>query len=284
MSRLATKGRAQALTSPSAPAVRNGGAGGTLILGRWQEVLADVECDAVIFDPPYSDRNHSGYNAYAGGETSTRGRLRNKDNHEREAISYAHWTRDDIFEFVRSWSPRTRGWIAGMTSHDLIPHWEAAYAEVGRYCFAPVPCVIRGMSVRMMGDGPSSEAVHLIVARPRRKEFLKWGTLPGFYNSARSAGAGGGRGKPIDLMRAITRDYSRAGDLIADPTAGYATTGVAALGMGRRFIGAEVDAAAHAEGSLRLGRVQPVDLFDPQRATQTALFAEPARVPRKKAA
>lgn len=29
--------------------------------GRWQDVLADVtQCDAVITDPPYSDKTHSG--------------------------------------------------------------------------------------------------------------------------------------------------------------------------------------------------------------------------------
>lgn len=242
-----------------------------LRLGRWQNVLADVECDAVVTDPPYSQRNHVGYNAYAGKPTSTGGKIRNKDQHEREAISYAHWTAEDVRSFVLSWSPRTRGWMVALTSHDLVPAWEEAYAEVGRYCFAPVPCVISAMSVRMMGDGPSSEAVHAVVARPRAKRFLKWGALPGFYLSSRVAGSGGGRGKPIDLMRALVRDYSRPGDLICDPCAGYATTGVAALGMGRRFVGAECDEAVHAEGLARLSRVQPVDLFDPGRARQPDL-------------
>lgn len=30
-----------------------------LRLGRYQDVLADVECDAVIADPPYSERTHA---------------------------------------------------------------------------------------------------------------------------------------------------------------------------------------------------------------------------------
>lgn len=32
-----------------------------LRLGRWQDVLADVECDALICDPPYSARTHKGH-------------------------------------------------------------------------------------------------------------------------------------------------------------------------------------------------------------------------------
>ena len=244
-------------------------------LGRYQDVLADVECDAVIADPPYSDRNHKGYNAYAGQQTSTGGNIRNRDGHARTAIDYQHWTPADVEEFVRFWSPRTRGWIAAMTSHDLILAWEAAHAAAGRYCFAPVPCVISGMSVRLMGDGPSSEAVHLVVARPKRKEFLKWGTLPGHYEATRTTG-GGGRGKPLDLMRAIVRDYSRPGALVCDPCGGLASTGVAALGMGRRFVGAEMDEPTYRRGRESLQAVVPVELFDAGRATQVGLFDEAA--------
>ena len=29
-------------------------------LGKYQDVLCDVECDALICDPPYSDRTHKG--------------------------------------------------------------------------------------------------------------------------------------------------------------------------------------------------------------------------------
>ncbi len=247
-------------------------------LGRYQDVLDDVMCDAVITDPPYSDRNHKGYNRGVTGVQHSGddgGRHGEAAGHNRTAIDYQHWTADDVMEFVRFWHGRTRGWIAAMTSHDLIPAWEAAHASVGRYCFAPIPCVISGMSVRLMGDGPSSEAVYLVVARPKRKEFLKWGTLPGHYEATRTTG-GGGRGKPLDLMRAIVRDYSRPGALVCDPCGGLATTGVAALGVGRRFVGAEMDEPTYRRGRESLQAVVPVELFDPGRATQVGLFDEAA--------
>lgn len=243
-----------------------------LRLGRYQDVLADVECDAVITDPPYSERNHVGHNAYAGGATSTGGNIRNMDGHDREAISYAHWTPEIVAEFVAHWSPRTRGWIVALTSHDLIPAWEEAHAAAGRYCFAPVPCVITGMSVRMMGDGPSSWAVYSVVARPRTKAMLAWGTLPGAYVTTKPLGNGGGRGKPLDLMRALVSDYSRPGDLVCDPCAGYGSTLAAAAQKGRKAIGAEVDPAVHAEALVRLSRVQTVDLFAEPRARQAGLL------------
>lgn len=246
-----------------------------LRLGRWQDVLTDVECDVLITDPPYSARNHKGYNAATGQEkTSTGGKVKTRDEASRTVIEYAHLTPEDVHAFVADWSPRTRGWMACMTSHDLIPSWEAAYKEAGRLAFAPVPCVISGMGVRLMGDGPCSDTVYLVVARPRSKRFLKWGSLPGHYIATRASGSGGGRGKSVDLMRALLRDYSRPGDLICDPCAGHATTGVAALTMGRRFVGSECDEATFHRARKRLDETQVVDLFDAGRAVQVGLFEE----------
>lgn len=148
-----------------------------------------------------------------------------------------------------------------MTSHDLIPAYEDAYRASGRLAFAPVACVISGMGVRMMGDGPSSWTVYLMVARPRTRAMQKWGALPGAYVVKRAIDQGGGRGKPLDLMRAIVRDYSRPGDLVCDPCAGWGHTLIAARAEGRAVLGAEVDAGAHAEAMQRLGRGHATDLF-----------------------
>jgi site-specific DNA-methyltransferase (adenine-specific) len=75
-------------------------------------------------------------------------------------------------------------------------------------------------------------------------------------------------------MRAIVSDYSRPGDLVCDPTAGYGSTLAAALQKGRRAIGAEVDPEVYAEARKRLDLVQagPEDMFDPSRAKQSNLF------------
>lgn len=222
-------------------------------LGDWRTVAADVECDALISDPPYGARVHEQ-------------EVQREDGFSPAGLApgYEAWTRDHVLEYVRSWSPRTRGWIVPLTSHDLIPAWEEAYADVGRYYFAPVPCVIRGMSVRMLGDGPSSWTVYAMPARPRTKEFMAWGTLPGAYVVPSNGGngeSGGGRGKPMWLMNALVRDYSRKGDRVCDPMAGWGTTLAAALANGRTAIGAEVDAAAHTEALRRLKRPLQIDLL-----------------------
>jgi hypothetical protein len=231
------------------------GPGWELRLGRWQDVFTDVTeqapVDAVICDPPYGARVHK---ADVGQRA---------DGSDAAGLKpeYEGWTTDDVHEFVREWSPFCRGWMVALTSSDLIDAWKAAYTEADRYAFAPVPCVMRGMSVRMLGDGPSSWTVYAMVARPRSREYATWGTLDGAYVGPPSREAGGGRGKPDWLMSALVRDYSRAGDRIVDPFAGWGSTLAAAVANGRTAIGSEMDADTYREAVKRLRRPIQVDLL-----------------------
>lgn len=80
-----------------------------LRMGRWQDVLSDVTCDALIVDAPYSERT------YRGSEPQSK---------IRDPIEYAHWGEYEVLEFVESWLPRTRGWFVSITDHFLCPSWE----------------------------------------------------------------------------------------------------------------------------------------------------------------
>lgn len=230
-------------------------------LGRWQEREAET-VDCIICDPPYSARTHSGNE----GMRSRFGGAARRD------IDYHAMTPRMVFDFVWFAAHHCRGWIAAMTDHELIPHWEEAYTLAGLYAFAPVPII--QPRVRLVGDGPASCAVYLMVARPRKRAFLSWGALPGWYAAGIDRDGRQG-GKPIGLMAEIVRDYSREGDTVYDPFAGHATTGVAALQLGRHFVGDECDAGAHAAGLARLRRVvaQP-SLFEAKTKTGS-LFDSP---------
>ena len=228
--------------------------------GDWREVLADVEeVDAVICDPPYGARTHAG-NADRVAQMG------------RRALDYGSWGPSHVAQFVAAWAPRCRGWFACMTSDDLIGPWRAAYRAAGLYDFAPV--VITAPRVRLGGDGPASSAVYLMVARPRSVRFSRWGALPGHYRAPVARGGHIG-GKPVDLMRALVRDYSRPGDLIVDPCAGGGTTLRAAVIEGRRAIGAEIDPDTYAKAVERLAQpYTPCVQFDRIDAVQGGLFEE----------
>jgi site-specific DNA-methyltransferase (adenine-specific) len=238
-----------------------GGVGVNLRLGRWQDALADVEMvDSIITDPPYGERTHKSETAES--------KARSFDGSARRALDYDHLGSDDVQAFCESWVPRCSGWMCVQTSHDLCSAWETAMQVQGRYVFAPIPCVMPGMTVRLCGDGPSSWCVWMIVSRPRTMKA--WGTLPGAYQGAPGRKKIVPGGKPLWLMRAIIRDYTKPGDLVCDPFAGGGTTLLAAAMEGRRAIGAEMDPKTHALATERLakGYTKPLFVDDMPKAQQ----------------
>jgi hypothetical protein len=240
--------------------------------GRYQDALASVtEVDAVICDPPYSKRTHSGH--HAGAELANRKQVLHlagvKGYHKRKnggldalqprrSISYDHWDALDVQAFVEFWAPRNRGWFVVLSDSDLCHVWRAAFEREGLTGFQPLPILIPGMTVRMSGDGPSSWAIYVNVARP--KALAKWGTLPGGYTGPQGEREHIG-GKPLWAMRALVRDYTKPGDLVCDPCAGAATTLIAAIENERRAIGAEVCKETYEAGRARLLRGHTPDLF-----------------------
>lgn len=237
-------------------------------LGKWQDALADVQTvDAVICDPPYGARTHRGHDAATKQILSATGQK------TRTELSYTAWTPDDVREFVAWWSPRCTGWMCAMTSDDLIPVWREAYAAAGRLDFAPVGVLT--YHPRLLGDGPGSGLVYLMVSRPRSKRFQGGWSCPPWYGPYYPANADAGQhigGKTLDLMRKIVGDYSRPGDIVCDPTAGGATTLLAARDLGRRSIGAECDPTTFAKARERIAAAerQPM-LFSQEAAKQDDL-------------
>ncbi len=232
-----------------------------LYYGRWEDVLADVDVDHVITDPPYGSRTHTGHNAGVDHTLTGNSGHHRSETTRRRKIDYQAWTPDDVDRFVDHWHARTSGWICAMSCSDLFPAWRAAFDRAGRVSFAPVACVIRAMSVRLSGDGPASWVVYLNVARPRGKQWTKWGALNGAYVCKRAHDRQRIGGKPLELINAIVRDYSRVGDLVCDPCAGYATTAIAAEQNGRNFVGAEVDGDTYRQALARISAPSQNDLF-----------------------
>lgn len=239
----------------------------TLHHGRWQDVLAGETCDFLCVDAPYSERTHAGHNNGHKQRVDRAG----------TALNYESWTGDDVREFVASWSPRVRGWMATITDHELAVTWAAELKGAGRYVFPPLPAVEIGSRVRLLGDGPSSWTCWVVVARPRTAQFMKWGALGGAY--VVPPGENGGKvvqgGKPLWLMRALVRDYSRPGDLVCDPCAGGGTTLLAAAIEGRRAIGAEMMREHYDIAQKRIAKGYTPSLFGEEPAnanTQQSLF------------
>ena len=206
------------------------GTGWELRLGKWQDVLGDVECDALISDPPYSPRVHEGQRT--GSET------------RKSTILYDSTTEDECSVFAMSWAPRVRHWAVIFSDHLAAQWWERAWTAAGWYVFAPVLWIRSNPTPRLAGDGPTSAADYITVARPRRRvETSRVGSRPGYYlttndHSNRFVAVPGG--KQLDPMRSVLRDYTLPGDTVVDAFTGGGTTLLAAVSEGRRAIGSEM--------------------------------------------
>ena len=234
--------------------------------GDCREVLPTLaSVDAVITDPPYSERCHSAHDS--NSRDARNGAQRRALGFKARALGYKALTLEDVQFFAREYDRVCTGWVVWMTDSDLALHVRNALEKLGRTAFAPLPFYQPGRSVRLSGDGPSSWTDWIVVARTKAQN--KWGTLPGGY----VAGPGWNDkarmgGKPTLLMDALVADYSRPGYTVLDTHMGAGTTGVACARAGRKFIGCEVDRAAfdlacerieaaYAQGSL-LDLAQPV--------------------------
>lgn len=245
-----------------------------LRLGRYEDVLGDVTCDALIVDAPYSSKTHGGHDGgvesvvHAGGVGRVnRSTGQVEQGWARRALSYSAWTAEDVAEFVRYWHPRTRGWFVSITDTELMGPWAEALESSGRYVFSPVAFVAPGSRVRLTGDGPAQWSCWIVVARPSDEPFRKWGALPGAYVLPRGQDNRRGDdldvigGKPLWLMQALVRDYSRKGEIICDPCAGGGTTLLAAAIEGRRAVGAEMLPEHFDKAQRRLARGYTPTLF-----------------------
>lgn len=215
---------------------------GDLLHMHWRDLAEHVrqtvgQVDALIVDAPYSAVTHGGHDVmveHLGAEDNVRRTAK------RRAISYPAWHERDVASFVADWSALVSGWFVTITDHVLAPAWIDALDDAGRYTFAPLPLVETGGRVRLSGDGPSSWTTWIVVARPRARAFMSWGTLPGAYvvGAERKDVVGG---KPISAMERLVEDYTRPGDLVCDPCMGAGTTLLAAKLLGRRYIGGDLD-------------------------------------------
>lgn len=233
-----------------------------LRLGRWQDVLADVSCDALITDPPFSARVHEGQRT--GGST------------RRTTIEYEGIDESKCKHFVASWSPRVRYWFAIFSDHTASHWWESALEAAGWYVFAPVLWIRTNPTPRIAGDGPTSACDYITVARHRaRLPAGRNGSRPGYYLTQNDPGSvivpGG---KQLDPMRALVVDYSRPGDLICDPCAGGATTLLAAAIEGRRAVGSEMDPVTHAKAMKRIAKGYTPVMFQTEREPIEAMAQE----------
>lgn len=249
----------------------------TLYLGDCREVIPTLEpVHHAIFDPPYEKHMHE---AKRGKKVYGAQRRIRLDGHANPpSVDFA--SIDGMRETVTSALLQvTRKWFVAFCTPEGVAPWrdaiEAAGARYKRACIWVKP----DSAPQFNGQGPAMGAECFVTA---------WCGL-GFsiWNG------GGGRNvfthltnqsdrhgehpteKPVSLMCEIIEKFTNPGDIVLDPFMGSGSTGVAAVRLGRAFIGIEKDpkyfGIAHQRISDTLSRP---DLFirTPKAAKQEAML------------
>ncbi len=212
--------------------------------------LRDKSVDHVITDPPYEAEAHTLQ------RMTPRGPGKGKSAPESKPIEF-----DPITQEEREASgveiPRlARRWMIVFCQVEAVAAWrlelETNGARYRRCCVWVKP----DAQPQLSGNMPAMGYETFVAAHSPGRFRWNGGGRPGVYSVNRKHPASRANchptEKPEELMERIVRDFTDPGDLILDPFAGSGTTGVAAIRLGRRFIGWERDPKYHAIAVKRL--------------------------------
>jgi site-specific DNA-methyltransferase (adenine-specific) len=239
--------------------------------------LPDKSVDHVICDPPYEAEAHT----KARRTTSSKWRSTNEHG---KAVAEYEIDFKPISEAERNGaaSHATRishGWVMAFCQVEGVSNWRAALTSAGASWRRVIAWVRPDGTPQLTGDRPA-QAFECVVSAWAGEGRSRWngGGKRGIYtvcvNDFGRLERPHPTTKPVELMEALITDFTDPGDLICDPFAGGGTTGVAAIRLGRRFIGWERDPKYHAIATKRLaGTREQLSLLAPRtKPKQTSLL------------
>lgn len=198
-----------------------------MIQGDCLEVVPSLgRVDHVITDPPYDKEAH----------TQKRRVRRGNEALEFEALD----------KYSRVMVAASSGWLLTFCQAENVAQWRDSVERTGgKYRRAMIWIKPDGMP-QYSGDRPGM-GYESITASWCAKGRSVWnsGGKHGVFRHNKSGewpnGAPHPTTKPKSLMRELLLDFTNTRQTILDPFMGSGTTGVAALQLGRKFIGIELD-------------------------------------------
>ena len=218
-----------------------------LALGDCREVLPTLpKVDAVITDPPYEAEAH-GAGRRLLGRTDELADARVREIHV-APLDFAAMD-DALRAHMSEWAAANcKGWMLAFCQAEAVAKWKTAMEAAGMKWRRAMVWVKPDSSPQLSGDRPAQgyESIAASWCGSGRSEWNGGGRRGVFTFGKHDAGMGHGGGrnehptqKPVALMRELVSLFSSPGQAVLDMCMGSGTTGVAAVQMGRRFIGIE---------------------------------------------
>jgi DNA modification methylase len=197
--------------------------------------LPDHSIDVVITDPPYEPETHTSERrvARAGGRL------------EVEPIAFPPITEEERLESSRQMVRLARRWILVFCQIEGAMKWRAALEAAGAVYKRTCIWVKPDGKPQYSGDRPGTGYEGIVACHAPGRSTWNGGGSHGVYIVSRGnePRTGHQTQKPLALMETLVRLFSDHGELILDPYAGSGSTGVAAIRLGRRFLGWEMNSS-----------------------------------------
>lgn len=245
------------------------GPGWTLALGDCIEgmrSMPDLSVDVVISDPPYEAEAHE--KGKRQGRTNGSGAEERGKRYARvvdDGIRFSSITDDLRRECAVQFERIAMQCALVFCQVEAVDAWRRAFDETDLLYRRAIPWVKPDAQPSLHGRWPG-QAVEMIVLASRPGVTLPIGGKAVYYMDHTQRGATRAKErnddgdlvsahptqKPLELMRKLVRDFTEPSACVLDAFVGSGTTGVAALQLGRRFIGFELDAKYHEIARRRL--------------------------------
>ena len=248
------------------------GNGWEMRAGRWQDSPPEG-VDVIISDPPFTDRVSENAKPRMGLL-----RLPKRERHGTSGLSF----------------PGINPAEVGPALVRLTMRWVVLFCaveQVGEYAAACSRAYVRGgwwqrtnPTPQFTGDRPGTPGDAIAVLhRPGCKRWNGGGRALSFSGAQFHGVAQRPEDEPVHetqkplwLMRELVSLFSEPGEMVWDPYAGSATTGVACLQLGRRFLGHEIQDRYAEVAVERLRAAEGGQTLREARAGQLRLFEDSA--------
>ena len=265
------------------------GVGWRLIRGDCLDVMPTLDAvDHVIADPPYEAEAHtkarrSLKDATQRKEARNAGEVRRID--QPLEISFAQMNEDDRSAAAQAFARLSRRWVLAFCQIEAVAAWRSALTAAGLEWVRGGVWVKPNGTPQFTGDRPAQGFECIAIAHPNGRKRWNGGGKRAVWTFPLDHHAGGGgqnehpTQKPLALMLALVADFTDPGETILDPFAGSGTTGVAALRLGRRFVGIERDPKYFDIAVERLRAEESGSTYAARKVGQGALFDAAGRLP-----
>lgn len=209
--------------------------GVTMYLGDCREVLPGLgKADHVIADPPYESHMHD-----------RRTLIHRTDGYAAAndlGFASIEGIRDDAAKVMAAAS---NGWLIVFCTPEGVAPWRDAIEATGVRYKRACAWVKPDSAPQFNGQGPAHGFENFVTAwcAPGISRWNGGGRRGVFTHLVNPASRQGEHKteKPITLMSELVTLFSSPGEMIFDPFCGSGSTGVAAVTLGRKFTGIEID-------------------------------------------